>query len=131
MIWRDLSHLYRKTRGKKLFALDADSVQSLHLMAKDEGVHPTEIMARLVRSAVQERTQEAYIRERWNTLTPREKQVTALICRELTSRQAASILKIAPTTVKTHVENVLRKFGVSNRESLRQMLSGWDLSSFE
>ena len=131
LIWRDIRNLFNKTRGKRLFAIDVESLQSLRLIARDEGVGPDEVVTRLVRSAVKEHSLEFLVRERWKTLTPREKQVTALICKGYTSRQVASVLKISPTTVKTHAENAMRKFGVSSRESLRQMLAGWNIIPYD
>ena len=105
--------------------------EALRLIAREEKTHPREVVARLVRAAVEEKTLQAAVLKQWETLSPREKQVAALVCRGWTSRQIAALLQISPTTVKTHAENVQRKFGASNREAFRQMLSGWDLSQYE
>jgi len=59
-----------------------------------------------------------------NNLTPREQDVTALICLNFTSRQIAARLHIFPETVKTHVERVLSKFNVPDHNTLRMLLSG-------
>ena len=49
------------------------------------------------------------------TLTPREREVFALIGQGKTNREIAKALFIAETTVKVHVGHVLRKLGVRTR----------------
>ncbi len=128
MIWRDLRSLFRR---KRLFAMDASSFEALRLIAREEGAHPDEIAARLVKAAVEDRSFQDSVQALWETLSPREKQVTALVCRGLTSRQIASRLQISASTAKTHAENALHKFRAPNREALRQMLASFDLSQYE
>ena len=48
-------------------------------------------------------------------LTPREREVAALLRRGLTNRQIAEQLVIGERTVETHVERILRKLGLSSR----------------
>jgi non-specific serine/threonine protein kinase len=48
-------------------------------------------------------------------LTPRERQVAALIARGMTNRQVASALTIAERTAERHVENILDKLGLASR----------------
>jgi two-component system nitrate/nitrite response regulator NarL len=50
-----------------------------------------------------------------NTLTVRELEVLRLIAEGLTSPQIAAQLQIRPSTVKTHVQNLFEKLGVSDR----------------
>lgn len=52
-------------------------------------------------------------------LTPRETEIAALIAREgLSNAQLAADLHISQKTVKTHVGNVLRKLGVTQRSAI-------------
>jgi NarL family two-component system response regulator LiaR len=53
--------------------------------------------------------------ERAGQLTPREREVLALIGRGFTNKRIARELGIAEKTVKTHVSNVLAKLGVPDR----------------
>jgi NarL family two-component system response regulator LiaR len=53
--------------------------------------------------------------ERAEQLTPREREVLALIGRGLANKRIALELGIAEKTVKTHVSNVLAKLGVADR----------------
>ena len=48
-------------------------------------------------------------------LTPRERDVLALIAEGRTDRQIAEALFISPRTVAMHVSSILAKLGVANR----------------
>jgi DNA-binding CsgD family transcriptional regulator len=50
-------------------------------------------------------------------LTPREREVLALIAEGRTDRQIAAALFISPRTVAMHVSSILAKLGVPNRGS--------------
>ena len=45
-------------------------------------------------------------------LTPRERQVLALVSEGRTSREIASLLRVTPRTVEAHRENIGRKLGI-------------------
>ena len=49
------------------------------------------------------------------SLSPRELQVLELVADGLTNQQIAAELILSPTTIKTHVQNVLQKLNVSDR----------------
>ena len=48
-------------------------------------------------------------------LTEREEEVLRLLAAGLSNKDIASLLFVAPSTVKTHVEHILGKLGVSDR----------------
>ena len=48
-------------------------------------------------------------------LTPREREVLALLVKGLNNAEIARRLSISPSTSKAHVSNILSKLGVSNR----------------
>lgn len=50
-----------------------------------------------------------------DTLSPREQEILALIARGDSNKEIARELAIAETTVKIHVQHILRKLGLSSR----------------
>jgi DNA-binding CsgD family transcriptional regulator len=112
-------------------AADASLLRSLRDLAAREQRPPEEVITSLLNQALQERQTAENHWKRWQTLTPREQQIAALVCLNHTSRLIAASLFISPETVKTHVGNLLRKMGFSTRQELRQALAGWDFSEWE
>jgi DNA-binding NarL/FixJ family response regulator len=60
-------------------------------------------------------------------LTPRERDVLALICEGLSNKAIARRLGIAPTTVKVHVSKIFRILNVSNRLNAVLRARAWGL----
>ncbi|WP_432102258.1 helix-turn-helix transcriptional regulator [Streptomyces sp. bgisy091] len=61
---------------------------------------------------------------RWPaTLTPREREVAALVAEGLTNQAIASRLYLSHRTVETHVSRVLRKAGVTTRTALASLMA--------
>lgn len=54
----------------------------------------------------------------WDSLTPTERHVVALVAQGLTNPQVADRLVIGRSTVKTHVSNALRKLDLASRTQL-------------
>jgi two-component system nitrate/nitrite response regulator NarL len=48
-------------------------------------------------------------------LSPREREILALIAKGDSNKHIARALDIAETTVKIHVQHILRKLGLTNR----------------
>lgn len=113
------------------FNLDVATLQSVQFMAEQAQRTPEEIAGLLIDEALRNHEAQGDNWVRWQSLTPREQETTALICLNYTTRQVASKLYISPETVKTHVEHVLQKFGVPNRQKLRMLLQGWDFSAWD
>ena len=61
-----------------------------------------------------ERAIAATLADAWG-LTPREREVLALLAQRLTDAEIAETLFISPQTASTHVKRVLAKLGVANR----------------
>ena len=110
--------------------LSKETLNRLKSLASETHRPVAEVAADLVVQALaQRRRAEANLRH-LDVLSPRERQVAAWVCEDLTNRQIAAELFISPETVKTHVRNILHKTGHSNRTELRRALSDWDLSSW-
>lgn len=119
-----------RPRSHANFTLDVHTLRSLQHIARQEQRTPEEIAGQILSDALLEHESQDGYWELWQSLTPREQEIAALICLNYTSRQIASRLHISPETVKTHVEHILSKFGVADRNALRQLLGNWDFSAF-
>jgi DNA-binding NarL/FixJ family response regulator len=53
-----------------------------------------------------------------STLTPREREIAALIARGLSNKGIADELVISPATVARHVTNILTKLGFGSRAQI-------------
>jgi DNA-binding NarL/FixJ family response regulator len=53
--------------------------------------------------------------DRARALSPREREVLALVAQGLNNREIAEQLAIAPATARNHVSNLLAKLGMSRR----------------
>ena len=108
--------------------------QSLHTtlvtLAEHAGRRADELAEDVLSSGLEHYYQRDALWAVWLDLTPREHDVTALTCLGLTNRQIAARLGIAPETVKTHVTNALRKFGLHSKADLRVALAEWDFGDW-
>ena len=123
--------LIQRILGLQVIHLDRPTLNELQNLAEQEN-RPKELLAAdlLAFALVQRGAAETKLR-RWQELSPREREVTALVCLNYTNRQIATRLSLSPPTVKTHVRNVLRKFGLSRRSDLRLVLAEWDFSAWD
>ncbi len=113
------------------FHMDQALDQSLRQLAEQEQRNPEDVAADLLSFALAQRHAADENLERWRSLSPREQQVAALACLSYTNRQIAARLVISPETVKTHVRNILHKFGLRSKSELRQALAEWDFGAWE
>lgn len=65
-------------------------------------------------------------------LTVQEKRVLKLLARAQTNKEIATTLGISPSTVKRHLESILKKLGLKNRVAaavyaVRQKHGPWEL----
>ena len=104
-----------------------DLLRSVQTLSAREGYPPDEMVLVLLEQAVSDRRRLDHAHRSWESLSTRERQVTALVCEGLTGRQIAARLVLSPETIKTHVRNILRKFNISSRRELRRLLADWDL----
>ena len=117
--------------GLQVIHLDQPTLTELQNLAEQEN-RPKELVAAdlLAFALVQRGAAETKLR-RWQELSPREREVTALVCLNYTNRQIATHLSLSLPTVKTHVRNILRKFSLSRRSDLRLVLAEWDFSAWD
>jgi len=120
----------RRGALQRSYELEADLLQSLQDLAERERRSRDDLTAELLTYALNQRAIDDENMRRWQGLTQREQQVAALTCLNFTNRQIAAHLVISPETVKTHVRNVLNKFGLHSKAELRKLLKNWDFSDW-
>jgi DNA-binding CsgD family transcriptional regulator len=85
----------------------------------------------LIQQALDERLEVTSAVRLWRLLSPRQQQITALVCLGYTNQQIASRLGISPETVKSHIRGVLNRFGLHSKAELNRCLSNWDFSAWD
>jgi FixJ family two-component response regulator len=75
----------------------------------------------------QEIAQIVQLRQRYALLTPRERQVMALVASGLMNKQVANELSISEVTVKMHRGNVTRKLGAKSVAMLARIAGALDI----
>jgi len=108
--------------------LSADLLAALRLMAQRDGRSEHDLTADLIASGYAQQQVSWELMRCWRMLTPREREVVALICCNYSNRQIAEHLFVSIETVRSHVRHSLRKFGVQNRRELTLLLAGWKFS---
>jgi DNA-binding NarL/FixJ family response regulator len=83
-------------------------VQAIRRAVQGEGLFSVEQLHR----AHHWRTE---VRDRWNSLTPREQEVLRLLAQGVVIDEIAQRLCISPHTVETHLRNAVHKLEVDNR----------------
>ena len=118
-------------KGRHTYALDADLHDALLKQVGGEERRADELAAELVSSGLAQMRDNEGLKERWQRLSHRQQNVTALTCLGYTNRQIAARLGISEETVKTHVQNMLVKFNLHGKAELQTALKEWDFSAWE
>ncbi|MBP6787958.1 MAG: hypothetical protein KA170_10255 [Candidatus Promineofilum sp.] len=66
----------------------------------------------------------------WAELTPRGRQVAALVCLGYTNHEIAQRLTISVNTVRSHIRHVLDTFQVASKADLRLILADWNFDNW-
>jgi len=127
--WRRLLHQLVSPR----LAIRPDPVllHRLRQMATLERRSVEDVTLDLLARALEHKLESDVYYKIWRHLSPREQEVCALACLNYTNPQIAARLSISEDTVKTHMRNVLTKFGLPRKADLRLALEGWDFSEWE
>jgi FixJ family two-component response regulator len=67
------------------------------------------------------RAELSALRQRWDTLTPREREVLPLVVRGLLNKEAAAALGISEVTLQIHRSRILHKMGAASLAELVRM----------
>ena len=80
------------------------------------------------RAALQKQSEVQTIRERYDRLTPREREVMSLVAAGLLNKQVAGKLNTAEATVKFHRAHIMKKMGADSLADLIRMTEKLGLS---
>jgi DNA-binding CsgD family transcriptional regulator len=131
-IWHRLQKMLKwKRKAHLTFELDQEADLTLQRLAEEETRPRAEIAAEILAASLARLQDNNRYWELWQSLTPRQKEIAALICLGYTNRQIAARLTISPETVKTHVRNVLYKFNLHRKTDLQRALAEWDFSAWQ
>jgi DNA-binding CsgD family transcriptional regulator len=116
---------------ERTYYLDEELVKSLQMLAEQEQRTEGEMAANLITDAFSRRLAFQDLLLRWQSLSPREQQVTMMICRNYTTSEIAAQLVVSTNTVKAHVRKSLLKFDVHSRGELRLLLADFDFGKLD
>ena len=104
-------------RGYLIKNIDADYLQrAIERAANGESVLAESMAAKLVAQLQKQREpRPAAPPSELDKLTPREREILACLARGESNKLIARVLDLAESTVKIHVQNILRKLGLSSR----------------
>ena len=109
--------------GYLLKNIEADTLTAaITRAAAGESVISPQMMGKLVQGvrgappkANTEAAAPAVVASELNKLSPREREILVLVARGQSNKEIARTLDLAESTVKIHVQNVLRKLGLTSR----------------
>jgi DNA-binding CsgD family transcriptional regulator len=129
-LWKKFQRAFTPEPVSTAFHLDFDlrTTRRLEKLAAEDESTPEEVARNLLLYGLDKRMEMGYSQTRWNTLTSREREVTALTCLGMTNPEIAGHLKISPDTVRDHVRHALSKFDLHRKAQLREALNDWDFS---
>jgi len=120
----------RPKSGPRYYELSESLHATLSTLARHEGRPEEELIPDLLAAGLIQYRSTGKLWQQWLSLTPRERDIAALACLGFSNNQMALRLGISLNTIKTHMRNVLSKFGVASRVKLRQKLENWDFSAW-
>jgi DNA-binding NarL/FixJ family response regulator len=100
--------LLKRTRPEELIA-------AVHTVAAGEALLSPSVTRRVIDRMAQQPTPDLAHQTNLNRLTPREREVLALIARGLSNREIAAALAVEESTVRSHVKRILMKLNLRDR----------------
>jgi DNA-binding NarL/FixJ family response regulator len=100
--------LLKRARPEELIA-------AVHTIAAGEALLSPSVTRRVIDRIAQQPTPELADQTRLGALTPREREVLALIARGLSNREIAAALAVEESTIRTHVKRILMKLDLRDR----------------
>ncbi len=122
-----LRKLLQRAKGSdsRTFSADQELLAAIQEAAQAQGRSEEEIWMDFARAGREQYRQSGALEARWDSLSEREQEVTALACMGYRNYEIAKTLGISHETVKTHLQNVFIKFDIHSRKELRLALRDW------
>lgn len=117
----------KPTSSPRTFEISESLQVTLSEFAQHAGRPEHEFTSDMVAAGLKQYILREKMKQKWASLTRREKDVARLIRRGMTNDQIAKRLSLSPETIKTHVANILLKFGVRKKSDLHHMLGVLEL----
>jgi len=132
-IWQRLLYWIglRPDPGPRTYEISESLQVTLSTIARHEGRPEDELLPDLLAAGLTQYRTVDELLPKWESLSPREQDVAALVCLGYTNNQIALRQGTSLQTIKTQMRSVLRKFGVENRHQLRMILAHWNFSAWE
>ena len=102
--------------------VSAELSTRLRRAARARARPPEMLVNDILERGLEQETLRVHAEHALASLTPREQEVTWLAARGQTNHQIADALVISSETVKSHIHNVLIKFGLRSKSDLRLLL---------
>jgi DNA-binding CsgD family transcriptional regulator len=131
-ILTDLFNIFKKKETLKRRAYEHDErlILTLKNAAFQQGRSPEEILNDAVKLGDEQVLKQQKLTQLWDSLSPREQEVTVLICLQYNRNQIAEVLGVTSGTIRTHMESIYKKFEVHTAKHLSSLLSKWDMLSW-
>ena len=110
----------------RMYLQDEELISTIKDVAEQQKRPEEEIMTEFAKAGLNQFLTQNEMENRWASLSHREQQVVALICLGHRNYEIASILVIAPETVKTHLQRIFDKFQLRSSKELRLALKDWN-----
>lgn len=132
-IWRKLLSVIglRPISAPRKYQVSESMHVTLTTLSQHEGRPEDDLIQDLLAAGLTQYYSFDDLWHKWETLSPREQDVAALVCLGYTNKEVGVRLSISPETVKTHLRNVLVKFGLQNRTELRLSMKAWDFTAWK
>lgn len=98
-------------------SLGTDLIKAVESVAAGQAFFSPSI-ARLMLDDYTRRVSGNVVRDRYETLSTREREIFQLIAEARTSKEVAELLQISPATVETHRARILQKLDIHNTAEL-------------
>jgi DNA-binding NarL/FixJ family response regulator len=90
-------------------------IAAVHTVAAGDALLAPSVTRRVIDRVAQHPVPDLADRSRLDALTPREREVFALIARGLSNQEIAAALVVEESTIRTHVKRILMKLGLRDR----------------